>query len=161
MADKPEKRELTIIRSFDAPLDKVWKAWTDEKLVAQWFGPRGVTNPICRVDAKKGGEIYIVMKAGKELGPAEGMEWPMKATFDEVVPMKRLAFTGTGLDDKQGIIIENRQTVTFAEENGKTRLTIQVLVTKVVGAAGQAAVAGMEMGFNQQLEKLGELLNSR
>ena len=40
-------KELTITRTFDAPRDLVWKAWTDEKMVKKWWGPRGVTNPTC------------------------------------------------------------------------------------------------------------------
>src|SRR5271157_1381916 len=90
--EKPIK-ELTIKRTFDAPRELVWKAWTDPKLLKQWFGPRGVTNPICEVDARKGGIIYIVMEAGEELGPAKGMRWPMKGKFDEVVPYERFVFT--------------------------------------------------------------------
>ncbi len=152
------KKELTLTRVFDAPRELVWKAWTDQKLAEQWWGPRGVTNPICQIDARKGGQIYIVKKAGKELGPMAGKEWPMKATFDEVVPMEHLVFTASALDDKQGILLENRQTVTFNDENGKTRITVHVTVTKVTGAAGQAAIAGMEMGYNQQMDKLGEFL---
>ena len=62
------KRELTITRTFDAPRELVWKAWTDPKMLERWWGPRGVTNPTCEFDATKGGEIYIVMEAGKELG---------------------------------------------------------------------------------------------
>jgi uncharacterized protein YndB with AHSA1/START domain len=137
----------------------VWKAWTDEKLVAQWFGPRGVTNAVHQFDARKGGQIYIVMKAGKELGPAAGMEWPMKGTFEEVVPMSRIVIHSSALDDKQGILLENRQTITFDEEGGKTKLTIRIAVTKV-SPGGERAVAGMEMGFAQQLDKLGEFLPS-
>jgi uncharacterized protein YndB with AHSA1/START domain len=137
----------------------VWKAWTDEKLIAQWFGPRGVTNTVHQLDARKGGQIYIVMKAGKELGPAAGMEWPMKGTFEEVVPMRRIVIYGAALDDKQGIQLENRQTITFDDEGGKTKLTIHITVTKV-SPGGERAVAGMEMGFSQQLDKLGEFLPS-
>ena len=69
MADEL-KKELTITRIFDAPRDLVWKAWTDQKILQKWWGPKGVTNPICEWDARLGGNIYIVMLAGKELGPA-------------------------------------------------------------------------------------------
>lgn len=83
------RRELDITRTFDASLDIVWRAWTDSKLVAKWWGPRGVTNPVCEVDAMPGGKINIVMLAGKELGPAEGMKWPMIGVFKEVTPQRQ------------------------------------------------------------------------
>lgn len=154
--EKPIK-ELTITRTFDAPRELVWKAWTDPRLLRQWFGPRGVTNPICEVDARKGGTIYIVMEAGPELGPAKGMKWPMKGTFDEVVPNERFVFTGAALDDKQGILLQNRQTVTLEDVGGKTKMTLHVAVIMVTKNAEQA-IAGMEIGFNQQTDKLGEFL---
>jgi uncharacterized protein YndB with AHSA1/START domain len=154
--EKPIK-ELTITRTFDAPRELVWKAWTDPNLLRQWFGPRGVTNPICEVDARKGGTIYVVMEAGPELGPAKGMRWPMKGTFEEVNPYERFVFTAGALDDKQGIMLENRQTVTLEEVDGKTKMTLHIAVTMVTKNAGQA-IAGMEAGVNQQVDKLGEFL---
>ncbi len=71
-------KELILTRTFTASRELAWKAWTEEKLVATWWGPNGVTNPICRVDAQPGGEIYIVMLAGDELGSMKGSRWPMK-----------------------------------------------------------------------------------
>jgi len=43
------KKEFTITRIFDASRDLVWKAWTDQTILQKWWGPRGVTNPICWV----------------------------------------------------------------------------------------------------------------
>ncbi|MDE1869521.1 MAG: SRPBCC domain-containing protein [Candidatus Micrarchaeota archaeon] len=157
--EKPIK-ELTITRTFDAPRKLVWEAWTNPELLRQWFGPRGVTNPICEVDARKGGTIHIVMEAGPELGPAKGMKWPMKGKFDEVVPYERFTFTAGALDDQQGILLENRQTVTLEEMGDKTKMTLHVVVTMVTKNAGQA-IAGMTAGFNQQTDKLGEFLMSK
>lgn len=69
--EKPIK-EFTITRMFDAPRELVWKAWTDQKLIRKWWGPRGVTNPTCEWDARPGGKIDLVMLAGKELGQFAG-----------------------------------------------------------------------------------------
>src|SRR5215831_12746573 len=98
MADEL-KKELTITRIFDASRDLVWKGWTDQTILQKWWGPRGVTNPICEWDARPGGKIYIVMLAGKELGPVERTKWPMNGTFKEVIPQSRLVFLGGALDD--------------------------------------------------------------
>ncbi len=61
-----ETKELILTRILDAPRELVFKAWTDPKMLAEWWGPKGVTNPICEIDAKVGGKIHIVMLAGRE-----------------------------------------------------------------------------------------------
>ena len=64
------------------------------------------------------------MLAGKELGPAEGMKWPMKGTFKEVTPEKRLVYTGGALDDVDrgsNTFIEQVVTVDFEVLGEKKR----------------------------------------
>ena len=158
---KKQNKELTITRILDAPRELVWKAWTDPKLVAKWWGPRGVTNPTCEWDARPGGEIYIVMLAGKELGPAEGMKWPMKGTFKEVVPQSRLVYTSGALDDVDrgsDTFIEQTVTIEFEDLGEKTRMNLHLVVTKVEGPKVSDAMQGMTMGWNQQVDKLAEEL---
>jgi len=53
---------LTITRIFDAPRELVFKAWTDPKMLARWWGPHGFTNPVCEVDVRVGGGIRIHMQ---------------------------------------------------------------------------------------------------
>jgi uncharacterized protein YndB with AHSA1/START domain len=57
------ERILVVSRVFDAPRDRVYRAWTDPKLVARWFPPKDLTAPVCEVDARPGGVFRIVMKA--------------------------------------------------------------------------------------------------
>ena len=160
MADEI-KKELTITRIFDASRDLVWKAWTDQKIVQKWWGPRGVTNPICEWDARPGGTIYIVMLAGKELGPAEGMKWPMNGTFKEVIPQSRLVFVGGALDDidrGSDTFLEHEVTVDFEDLGGKTKMNLHVVITKARGPKAPAALQGMTEGWNQQIDKLSKLI---
>lgn len=160
---KPIK-ELTITRTFDAPREIVWKAWTDPNLIQKWWGPRGVTNPTCEWDARPGGEIYIIMLAGKELGPAAGMKWPMKGTFREVTPQSRLVFVGGALDDVDrgsNTFLEHQVTVDFEDLGNKTKMNLHIVVTKVEGSKAQGALQGMEMGWNQQIDKLIEMVASK
>ncbi|HEX8993753.1 MAG TPA: SRPBCC domain-containing protein, partial [Candidatus Paceibacterota bacterium] len=98
MASPAATRELTVTRVLDAPIEKVWQSWTDPRAVARWWGPKGVTNPTCQWEAQPGGGIYIVMLAGRELGPMAGEEWPMRGTFQEVIPHKGLVFTNIAVD---------------------------------------------------------------
>lgn len=151
-------RELTITRIFDAPRELVFKAWTDPKLIAKWWGPRGVTNPVCEVDARLGGFIDIVMLAGKDLGDLEGQKWPMKGIFNEVIPSKRIVFTTTAIEDENGIPqLENKVTITLDDIEGRTKMTIHIVVTKA-GPGTEEKLSGMTVGWNQMIDKLGEEL---
>lgn len=159
MAD--EKKELVITRVFDAPLELVWKAWTDPMLLQKWWGPKWVTNPTCEWDAKPGGKINIVMLAGKEMGSFAGVKWPMRGTFREVIPQSRLVYTGEALDDVKDVMIESENTVEFEEMGGKTKMTLHIVITKSGGPRAEFALQGMEMGWNQSIEKLGKELEGK
>lgn len=155
MTDQANK-ELTLTRIFDAPRETVWKYWTDPKLIQQWWGPNGVTNPTCVWEAQKGGNIHIVMLAGKELGPMAGQKWPMTGTFEEVQEPEKLIFTANAImNDKP--ILEHRTTVTLEEKDGKTHMSVHIQVTMTTPEAA-GALQGMDMGWNQQLDKLGKSL---
>lgn len=148
-----ESKTLTIERTFNAPLEKVWQAWTDEKQVQKWWGPYGVTNPTCEWDAKVGGKIHIVMLAGEELGELAGQRWPMQGVFKEVEASKRLVFSNQAIDNDGNILIDGLTTVDFEAEGGQTKVTITV-VAKPVSPVAEQMIAGMDMGWNQQTDKL-------
>jgi uncharacterized protein YndB with AHSA1/START domain len=146
------KADLVITRIFDAPRALVWKAWTDPKQVAQWWGPHGFTNPLCEWDARPGGAILVHMRG--PTGSIFDMVMPMKGMFHEVAVPGRLVFTSTALEDAAGKPqLETLNTITFEEYNGKTRLTLHAKVVKAAPAAA-GAIAGMEQGWSQSLEKL-------
>lgn len=145
-------KELTLTRTFDAPRELVWKAWTDPKLVAQWWGPNGVTNPTCEWEAVPGGKIHIVMLAGEELGELAGQEWPMTGEMEEVDEPQKLVYSANAIVDGKEVL-RTRTTMTLAEADGKTNLTVSIVVTKTTPEAA-GPLAGMEMGWNQQLDKL-------
>jgi uncharacterized protein YndB with AHSA1/START domain len=145
-------KELNIERTLEAPLENVWQAWTDPAKLQQWWGPKGVTNPTCEWEAKPGGKIYIVMLAGSELGSMAGQHWPMRGEFKEVEPMKKLVFTASALADGKEIL-QNLNTVTFEEKDGKTVMRLNVIVTMVTPEA-KFALSGMDMGWTQQTDKL-------
>jgi uncharacterized protein YndB with AHSA1/START domain len=143
------RRELIITRVFDGPRELVFKAWTNPKDVAQWWGPRGFTNPVCEVDARPGGGIRIVMRA------PDGADYPMTGVFREITEPERLVFTNAAVDEQGKPILEGLTTVTFAEHGGKTKLILQ---TSAVGLVADAArmLEGMEEGWSQSLDRLAE-----
>jgi uncharacterized protein YndB with AHSA1/START domain len=151
------QKEITITRILNAPRARVWKAWTDEKQVQQWWSPKGFTTPVCEVDARVGGVISIVMLGGEGMGQFTGMKAPMKGVFTELVENEKLAFTNIALDEKGNHLLEGMTTVMFTDENGKTQVTVHT------GASGEgdmvpAMLAGMEQGWNEQMDKLVEFV---
>jgi uncharacterized protein YndB with AHSA1/START domain len=145
------ERELTITRTFDAPRALVFKAWTDAKMLAQWWGPKGFTNPRCEIDARVGGAIRIDMRA------PDGAVYPMDGQFREIVPPERLVFTNNALDEAGNHIIEGFTTVTFTEEGGKTKLTLHTRGAAMAEIAVKY-LQGMEYGWTQSIDKLQALL---
>lgn len=148
-----EQKELTITRILNAPREKVWKAWTDPEELAKWWGPNGVTNPECSIDARVGGTIRVVMLAGPELGELAGQRWPMEGTFIEVTEPERLVFKSNAVTEDGRVLIEGVTTVTLTEEEGKTRLTLHATAAGVAPEAPQM-LAGMEAGWTQSIDKL-------
>lgn len=145
------EREVTLTRIYDAPRETVFRAWTDPKQVARWWGPKMFTNPVCEVDARPGGKLRIVMR-----GP-DGNDYPMRGEFREVVSPERLSFTNIAVDQEDRPIIDGFTTVLFAAEGGKTRLTV-ITRGKAVAPGAIQYLQGMEMGWSMSLEKLAELL---
>ena len=146
------KKELTVVRYFDTDRETVWKYWTDPKLIQQWWGPQGVTNPTCVWEAVPQGKINIVMLAGEELGQLAGQEWPMTGMFEQLQKPEKLVFISNAIaNDKP--ILETRVTVTLEKEEEKTKMIVHIVVTKTTPEA-EGPLSGMEMGWNQQLDKL-------
>src|SRR5215208_1788707 len=89
-----DKRTIVITRVFDAPRALVFKAWTDPRHVARWWGPKDFTNPVCEMDVRPGGAITIHMR-----GP-DGVMYPSKGVFHEIVEPERLVFSNTAMEDE-------------------------------------------------------------
>jgi len=145
------EREITITRMFDAPRTVVFRAWTDAGQLAQWWGPKGFTNPVCEVDVRVGGAIRIHMRS------PDGNVYPMKGEFREIVPPERLVFTNIAVDAAGHTIIEGLTTVIFAEKGGKTTMTLHTRGRAVVDYA-VGYLKGMEAGWTGSIDKLETLL---
>jgi uncharacterized protein YndB with AHSA1/START domain len=154
LGEQLEKMQTMITsRIFDAPREVVFKAWTDPKQLQRWWGPKGFTNPVCEVDARPGGAIRIHMRA------PDGTVYPMIGVFHEVIVPERLVFTSSALDGNGNPLFEVLNTVTFAAEGAKTKLTVHASVSKVTGDAAPH-LAGMEQGWSMTLDRLAEELGA-
>ena len=150
---EPAKSEFLFTRVFEVPVELAYKAWTDPKQLAKWWGPKDFTNPVCELDLRPGGEIRIDMT-----GP-DGAVYPMGGIFHEIIEPQKLVFTSTAFMKEEGNWqLEVFNTVTFADENGNTKLTVHAVIVKRSPEV-EAALDGMEDGWNQSLDRLGELVS--
>ena len=152
-------KEVTFERTFDAPIETVWEAWTDPEMLKSWWGPNGVTIPECDVDLRQGGELHIVMEADESMGEYKGTRWPMTGTFTVVDKPSKLVYTAKAWTEgkEETTTIEQLAELMLTEENGKTALKLKVSLTKIGPDAGMA-VEGMKYGYNQQFDKLEKFL---
>ena len=145
----PNLPTIRIIRDFDAPRDRVFKAWVDPDLVVQWLGPNSSEIRIDQWEARTGGNYrYASVQDGEEVAAFYG-------SFHEVRPSERLVqtFTWEGMPD--GVSLE---TMTFEDlGNGRTR-TIGLSVVKNLEARDGIIASGMEVGVYEGYEKLDSLL---
>lgn len=153
------KKHVTITRVFDAPRDAVFAAWTDPAAIKEWWGPAEFTNERVEWDPRPGGSFRIDMRGPK--GTPFDAIFPTTGVFEEVVPPSRLVFTENaffGDDPNPGI--EARTTVTLEEQGARTKVTIDTVVVRFRPEFAEA-LAGMEPGWNQQLDKLAAYLAHR
>ena len=81
-----EDRALRLEREFKAPPARVFEAFTDPKLLAEWWGPEGMSCPVCEVDLRVGGRYRTCMRGEK------GEFW-VSGVYREIARPRRLAFT--------------------------------------------------------------------
>jgi len=146
------EREIVISRVFDAPRALVFKAWTDPKHVAQWWGPTGFSAPACEIDLRVGGLFRVNL-----LGP-DGVEYPCTGFFREVVEPERIVYVGTSEDGPacgSGLPPRSTVTVTFEESDRKTTLTIHTLLESTTHRDA-AMRDGFNIGWGMSLERLAE-----
>ena len=139
---------VRIVREFDAPPEKVFRAHADPKLMAQWNGPRNLETRMDQYDCRTGGSYHYAMIRGDE-------EYGFYGSFHEVRANELIVqtFTFEGMPD--GVALER---LVFEDiGGGRTRLTATSLVDSFAGRDGFVA-SGMEVGIREGYEKLDELL---
>ncbi|MGD0445295.1 MAG: SRPBCC domain-containing protein [Edaphobacter sp.] len=143
--------EMSLTRRVSAPLEIVFRAWTDARQLAEWWGPKGFTNPVCEADARAGGAIRIHMRA------PDGVVYPMTGRYVEIDRPHRLVFTTAALDGEGRPMFEVRNTVTFTAVAGGTEIALVAEVTSTTPSVPQY-LSGMSMGWSQSLDRLGALV---
>lgn len=146
---EPGKQELFIRRTFDAPRELVFNAYTDPALIPQWWGPSMYKTTIDRMDPQSGGGWRFVQH------DAEGHEFAFHGVYHEIARPELIidTFEFEGLPGHHVLL----QRATFAEADGKTNLTVQVLFQSVEDRDGMIA-SGMEGGMDEGMQRLDRLL---
>lgn len=135
--------ELTIERIFDAPRELVFECWSTAEHMQKWSGPKGYTIPQAEIEFEVGGKYRVCLRS------PEGAEFWTDGVYREIVPPEKivLAYSFENADVIDGA--ETVMTLTFTEENGKTKLTVHQ-----TGFATPEARDGHESGWSETLAKL-------
>jgi len=140
-------REIIITRLIDAPRNLVFSAWTDPHRVDRWWGPRGFTTKTIEMDVRPGGVWRYVMRH------AEHGEFQNRIQYTEIVAPERLSYMhGSDVEPDQF-----RGTIIFADEGGKTRLTMRAVFPSPAKLA-EAKTFGAVEGGNSNLDRFEEFL---
>ena len=163
MDANPDTYDMTLTRQFDAPVEQVWRAWSDPALVMGWWGPAGFTAPVARMDFREGGASLVCMRVPAGYG---GQDQYNTWTYQKIVPFQRIEFVQHFVDADgnrvspgdlglpAGIPFEVPHVLTFkALDGGRTEMT----VNEYGYPSGQLA-AMSRLGMDQCLDKMALLL---
>jgi uncharacterized protein YndB with AHSA1/START domain len=155
-----EKERMVITRIFDAPRALVWKAWTDPQYVMQWWGPKGFTAPVCKIDFRVGGKFLCCMKS------PDGQEMWNGGEYHEIVPYEKIVYSLYFADSKGNKVepeqlgikheaVEDARDVVIFEDfgNGQTKLTMIGNETME-----DAKNSGQLEGWNEIFEKVAAVI---
>lgn len=144
---------IVMTRTFEAPRDLVWEAFTDPRHVSKWYGGHGFQNPVCEMDVRPGGSWRHVMRT------PDGMDFHIEYVFVEVVKPSKLVWQnadyGKRATSEPGRHPDNVMTVTLEELGPK--LTKWTLVTRFDSIEERNSV--LEIGFTEMIKQGSEKLN--
>jgi uncharacterized protein YndB with AHSA1/START domain len=137
---------LTISRTFAAPRELVFQAWSSAERMKRWFSPEGVDVPEAEIDFRPGGAFVICMRL------PDGTEHWCRGAFGEIVPPEKLTFDcEVSAGGKPGFRV--RTIVLFAAEGAGARMTVEQSY-EIYDEAFRFAVEGAAEGWRTTLDKL-------
>jgi uncharacterized protein YndB with AHSA1/START domain len=155
---------FVISKALDAPRELLWKAWTEPEGLRQWFGPKGSTMPVAKMDTRPGRICHFCLRSPD--GHAMWGKW----IFREIIEPERLLFVQTFSDQSGGIArhplnphwpLQMLTIVTFADQNGGTLLTVRwdpLDPTDQERQTFDSAHEGMRQGWGGSFEQLADYL---
>lgn len=156
---------FVITRLFNAPLTRVWDAWTKPDQLGRWFGPKGTTAKVMTHDPRPGGLLHFC------LGTPDGGQIWAKLAYREVSPPSRLVWVHSFSDEHANVVrapffdgkwpLELLTTVTLVSEGAGTRVTLTwtpINATDLERETFAANVASMNQGWTGSFDKLEGML---
>jgi len=156
--------EFIITRTFDAPCELVWKAWTEPDRMRQWWGPKGFTVTACKMDLRPGGSLHYGLRS------PDGHEMWGRFVYREIVAPERIVVDSSFSDADGGLTrhplaetwpLEMLSTFEFADEGDRATLTVRWLPlhpTDAEQATFDGAHDGMRQGWTGTMDQLAEYL---
>ena len=156
--------EFVIKRSFNAPVTRLWQAWTDPDRLLHWWGPKDFEVVSTNVDLKPGGLFHYCLRS-----PDGQIMWG-RFIYREIVPEKRLVFIVSFSDEHAGLArhplhegwpLQILSTVTFSESGGKTTVTVRWVAYEASPAERDTFEKGkdsMQAGWTGTLDRLEDYL---
>lgn len=145
----PDMPTIRITRDFDAPREKVFRAFIESDLFSQWVGPRSIDTHIDHWDARTGGSYrYTALRDGEEIARFYG-------SFHELRPHERVVQTFTWEGAPDGVSLETMRLIDLGE--GRTRMEA-VSVVESMEIRDAVISSGMDVGVIEGYEKLDALL---
>lgn len=152
-------QDLVIERIFNAPVELVWKAWTDPEMLVRWWGPKDFTAPVYQLDFRVGGKFLYCMRS------PDGKDYWGTGTFKEIVPLERIVQTDSFADEKGNVVPASHYgmnadfplvlevILTFEDLGDRTKLTL-----RHSGMPAGKDAEGASTGWNESLDKLAALV---
>lgn len=148
----PSETEVAVTRSFDAPVELVWKAFTEPELVRRWMlGPPGWTMPVCEMDFRVGGAFRWQWRSDEG-----NQEFGFVGEFQLIEPNAKIVHTERFQSGNVGVSMarETLVTVTFREANG-----ITTVVTSIAYSFKEDRDAALSTGMTDGMEMSYRLLD--
>lgn len=154
---------MVIVRFFDTPIEQVWKAWTEPERMMRWWGPKGFTSPVVKIDFRVGGKYLLDMRS------PDGKDYWSTGIYKKIVPMKEIVVTDSFADENGKVVpasyygmgpgfpLETQIILTFEEHGGKAKFTLRY---PDPGRLSVKDLANMRQGWNESFDKLEQALQT-
>jgi uncharacterized protein YndB with AHSA1/START domain len=152
--DSGSQESVVIERNFDAPIDLIWRMWTEPDHFKAWYGPQGALIPVAKMDVRVGGSRLV----GMEMETPNGlMQMWFTGTYREVIENERLVYTESISDESGNVLsasdmgmpeghpMTTEVIVELREVGGRTRM----VVTHVGIPKDSPGAAGWFMAFDK------------
>jgi len=137
-------RQIKVSKLLKSPMSRVWEAWINPDQIRQWWGPRGVTVDIHKMDVKPDGEWLL------DITLADGKKFPNKTMFREIVPYKKIVF--------EHFAPNYLATVNFEAKGDETLISWMMIIDTKKLYDTLVTTFKAEQGQRDNVEKLAEYL---